>query len=472
MICERQGEILKPGVHSGKIAYSNQKYVIAKIKYLISADPKHNHSELNERVALVEGVNTLPFIEGEGPELFSEQFTQELYQFTDCYRANKKAPKEVVVDRVISFSPEDDVTPELALEIVKEAVVKVMKPLNNRLGLFAVHIDKQHIHVHFVISTVSTDGKIFNPRDDDKAWNKQMDWLESKYQLTQVTSRTKSTKKKPSNKALQKKKRTGELTQIEKHQQVIDRAIEQAGCDFMRFLSLLAAAKMQPIANMKKVGSPVRGMSFLMADEMFAGGTLGIDYRWGNLRKKVGFDDQNPEHLKALFALMTKYEEQSKLECSISSSDSPISDKDHYDDVQTLFDYKPEEFTDLPKPKKWSSKSVLYKAFTHEYIAGDIVYFWRPRKNEAFREVQDQHNHHRIITKNGLNKTVCKAMVERAKELNWKSIRVKGSDKFKELIVAEAVRKGIKVIDEDGTNLSSLYEQGHLRLSPESVISK
>jgi len=459
MICERQGETLKPGVHSGKIAYSNQKYVIAKIKYLISVNPKHKNSQLNERVALVEGLNTLPVFEGEDPDLFAEQLTQELYQFTDCYRANKKPPKEVVVDRVISFSPEDDVTPELALEIVKEAVAKVMKPLDDRFGLFAVHTDQQHTHVHFLISTVSADGKIFNPRDDDKIWNKQMDRLESKYQLTQVASRSKAVKKKPSNKALQKKKRTGELTQIEKHQQVIDLAIEQAGCDFLRFLSLLAAAKMQLIANMKKVDSPVEGMSLLMADEMFAGGALGTQYRWGNLKKKLGFDDQNPEHLKALFALMMSYEEQSKLECSISSGDSPVSVQDHYDDVQTLFDYKPEEFTDLPKPKKWSAKSVLYKAFTHEYIAGDIVYFWRPRKNEAFREVQDQNNHHRIITKNGLNKTVCKAMVERAKELNWESIIVSGSDRFKELIVVEAMKKGIKVFDENGNDLIKLYKQ-------------
>ena len=432
---------------------------MAKIKYLVSADSKHKHSELNERVALVEGINTMPFLEGEDPELFSEQFTQELYQFTDCYRANKKAPKEVVVDRAISFSPEDNVTPELALEIVKEAVTKVMKPLDYRLGLFAVHTDKKHTHVHFLISTVSTDGKIFNPRDDDKAWNKEMNRLESKYQLTQVASRSRAARKKPTNKALQKKKRTGELTQIEKHQQVIDLAIEKSNGDFLVFLKLLAAAKILPIANMKQAGSVIRGMSFLMNDEVFAGGSLGIDYRWGNLKKKIGFDDHNPKHSAALFDLMVRYEKQSKLECSVSSSDSPAQSENLYDDVQTLFDYKPEAFTDLPKPKTHSSRSVLARAFTHEYIAGDIVYFWRPRKNEAFREVQDQYNHHRIITKSGLNKTVCRAMVERAKELNWESITVKGSDKFKELVVAQAVKHGIKVVDEKGRILSMNFRE-------------
>jgi hypothetical protein len=455
MICERQGETLKPGIHTGKIAYKNQQYVIAKIKYLVSADPKHKHSELNERVALVEGLNTLPFIEGEDPDLFAEWFTQDLYQFTASYRANKKPPKEVVVDRVISFSPEDDVTPELALEIAKEAVAKVMKPLDNRLGLFVVHIDKKHTHVHFLLSTVSIDGKIFNPRDDDKAWNKQLDRLESKYQLTQVASRSKTVKKKPSNKALQKKKRTGELSQIEKHQQVIDLAIERANGDFALFLDLLAAAKMQPVANMKKADSEVRGMSFYMDDEMFAGGVLNTAYRWGNLKKKIGFDDQNPSHSTALFDLMIRYEQQSKLECSVISSDSPVQSENLYDDVQTLFDYKPEAFTYLPKPKSYSNRSVLARAFTHEYIDGDIVYFWKPRKNEAFREVQDQNDDHRIITKNGLNKTVCKAMVERAKELNWESITVTGSYKFKELIIKEAMKHGIEVRDERGKVLQS-----------------
>ncbi|MEM5529726.1 relaxase/mobilization nuclease domain-containing protein [Gammaproteobacteria bacterium AS21] len=457
MICERQGEALKPSTHTGKITYSNQQYVIAKIKYLVSADPKHKHSALHERVALVEGINTLPFIGSEDPELFAEQFTNELYQFTDTYRANKRPPKEIVVDRVISFSPEDDVTPELALKIVREAVAKVMKPLDNRLGLFAVHTDKKHTHVHFLISTVSIDGRIFNPRDDDKAWNKEMNRLEIKHQLTQVGSRDKSAKKKPTNKALQKKKRTGELTYIEKHQQVIDLAIEKANSDFFLFLKLLAAGKMQPIANMKKIDSQVRGMSFFMNDELFAGGTLGTAFRWGNLKKKIGFDDQNPNHSATLFNLMKMYEQQSKLECSISSSDSPIQEEELYENVQTLFDYKPEAFTDLPKPKLKSKKSVLYRAFTHEYIAGDIVYFWRPRKNEAFREVQDRNNAHRIITKNGLNKTVCEAMIERAKELGWRSITVTGSEKFKELIVKQAIKNGIEVRDENGVSLTVIY---------------
>ena len=455
MICERQGETLKPNLHSGKISYSNQEYVIVKIKYLVSADPKNQSNKNGERVALVEAINTLPFLDTEDPEIFAEQFTQDLYQFTDTYRANKRPPKEVVIDRVISFSPEDDVTPELALEIVKKAVTKVMKPLDGRVGVFAVHIDKLHIHVHFIISTVSTDGKIFNPRDDDKAWNKEMNRLELKHELTQVGSRVKAAKKKLTNKALQKKKRTGETSQLEKHQQVIDIAIEKAAGDFLLFLNLLAAKNLQPIANMKDQNSSVRGVSFLMNDELFSGGALGSAYRWGNLKKKIGFDDQNSKHINELYRLKSIYEKQAKMECSFSSSDSPAQQEDLYDDVQTLFDYKPEATTHLPKPKKQSKKSVLYRAFRHEVIAGDIVYYWRSNKREAFREVIDSRGQHRIITKNGLNKTVCKAMVQRAKELNWSAIRVKGSDKFKEQIVAEAQILNIRVFDENGIELTA-----------------
>ena len=458
MICERQGEKLKPGTHTGKIAYSNQHYVIAKIKYLVSIDPKHKHNELNERVALVEGINTMPFLDTEDPEIFAEQFTKDLYEFTDIYRANKKPPQEIVIDRVISFSPDDDVTPELALKIAKKAVSKVMKPLDNRLGLFAVHIDKEHIHVHFLISTVSTNGKIFNPRDDDKAWNKEMNTLELEYQLTQVGSREKAAKKKPTNSALQSKKRTGELTQLEKHQAAIDLAIEKAAGDFLLFLNLLAANNMQPIANMRDQNSSVRGMSFLMNDELFPGGSLGLTYRWGNLRKKIGFDDKNSKHISELYRLKSIYEKLAQIECSVSSNDSPPQQEDLYDDVQTLFDYKPEATTHLPKPKKKSKKSVLYKAFSHEFIAGDIVYFWRSNKTEAFREVTDSRGHHRIITKNGLNKTVCKAMVLRAKELNWSAIQVKGTDKFKEQIVKEARILNIRAFDENGKELKAVVK--------------
>ena len=46
-------------------------------------------------------------------------------------------------------------------------------------------------------------------------------------------------------------------------------------------------------------------------------------------------------------------------------------------------------------------------------------------------------------------------MVERAKELNWRAIRVKGSDKFKEQIVEEARVLNIRVFDENGKELTA-----------------
>jgi hypothetical protein len=452
MISERQGEESSSNKHRGKISFSNQGYVINKTKYLVSADPCHKNYRPGERVALVESSNVLPFFENDDPGLYAERLVQELYEWTDKYRGNKKPPKDVVVDRVISFSPDDDVSPEQAMAIAKQAVEAVMGPLDSRFSLFVVHAEKDHLHVHFLASTVDQKGKVFNPREDDKIWNKQMDRLEQKYDLTQVGSRDPAAKKKPTNKELQRKKRTGEPAFRELHQDVLDAAVDHANGDFMQFIAMLAANNMIPISNMSSSESKIRGMSFSMNGVLLPGGELGTSYRWGHLQKRIGFDDENQEHKEALYDILTAYNKESEQECSTSPEGSSPPSPALYDDVETLLDMPPEQTTDFPMPKGKPVDIDLYRVFNHEFANGDIIYSWKPRRSEAFREVNDA-GQHRMITKNGLNKTVCTAMCQRALELGWSGIKVAGSAEYKANMVKIASRHNLRVVDENGIEM-------------------
>lgn len=475
MICERQGEQSRPNKRTGKISYSNAAYVSSKASYMVSVDPKHKDYQPGERVALVQANNTLPYFESADPKVFGEQFAAAVYDFTATYRAAKKPPKEVVVDRVFSFHPDDDVTPEQAIEIIKEAIENVMGPLDDRLSLFAVHQDTKHLHVHFMGSTVCKQGKVFNPRSDDKLWNKELDALEKKHDLVGVGSREPGKKKKPSGNNKQRENRTGDPSKLELHQRAIDAAIDQANGNFMKFLTALAASNIIPVANMSNP-ERVRGCSFYLDGETFTGTALGTDYKWGNLKNQVGFDANNPEHSQALWQHLQSFEQESKQECSVSEKDAPAPSRDLYDDVPDLLNQPPGNDTDLPKPKGTPANQALYRCFKHEYQDGDITYYWKPRKNEAFREVKADPDHHRMITKNGMNKTVCTGMLQRAKELGWSSIRITGSVEFKANMVELAQRYNIRVLDKDGTELTppqrtkpvsdwdSLTEREHARV--------
>lgn len=54
----------------------------------------------------------------------------------------------------LSYSPEDRITPEKALENAKE-LVRGTKEFENHEVFFSVHTDKDYIHVHFIINSVN-----------------------------------------------------------------------------------------------------------------------------------------------------------------------------------------------------------------------------------------------------------------------------------------------------------------------------
>lgn len=98
--------------------------VSVKVKYLISG-----HSEESNRVLLVE-FDEDTFIDiFQSPAVIAEQFSQEMYDFTLDARGNKEMSAMLAQDISTSFSIRDNamLTPQLAVDIVKEQVKIVMR---------------------------------------------------------------------------------------------------------------------------------------------------------------------------------------------------------------------------------------------------------------------------------------------------------------------------------------------------------
>ncbi len=91
------------------------------------------------------------------PNLSKEQFltTQEIFK-TNKYDGTNK--KEILAHHFSqNFNPKDNVTPEVAFEIAKETVKKHFG--DDFQVMIATHVDKDHIHNHFIVNSISMNGK-------------------------------------------------------------------------------------------------------------------------------------------------------------------------------------------------------------------------------------------------------------------------------------------------------------------------
>lgn len=266
--------------------------VAGKAAYLVEVDPRHDDYEPGERVALIKASNAMPILPGEEAPVFGEQFAAEIENWTIDKRGDKEMPKNLVQDWVISFHPDDNVTPEKALEIAEEARAMVMP--GERSELLAVHVNTEHMHVHGLTSTTDENGKIWNPNIDYRHWEMAMEELEIKYDLTRVENRIAMDRyaevKAPSGNELQMVNRTGEPSTRMLLQELIGSAMADKP-DFETFAERLDAAGVVVKPNVASTGR-VSGASFAKDGEIMKGSDLGKKFTWGKLSKALGYEEE------------------------------------------------------------------------------------------------------------------------------------------------------------------------------------
>lgn len=101
----------------------------------------------------------------------SMDFNSVYGSFLDVKKEWDKDDKRMYAHTVISFPPNEAITPEQALEF---GIRFAEKTYNGYQVAVAVHLDKEHTHIHFVINSVSyIDGKKFQKSRNDLKRDKE-----------------------------------------------------------------------------------------------------------------------------------------------------------------------------------------------------------------------------------------------------------------------------------------------------------
>jgi len=175
--------------------------------------------------------------------------------------------------------------------MTREAVREVMS--SDRAAIYSVHGDTSCLHVHFEVSTVDSNGKIYAKPFDFRDWEKSMERLEIKYELERVVQRKAMEKddprreikiKAPSRAELEIAVKDGTPSPKMEALRVLDAAKAEAKTmtQFMDMVEANEGYEIVPGSGTSKIA----GYSLRCPDGvMIKGSDFGKSYSWGGIVK-------------------------------------------------------------------------------------------------------------------------------------------------------------------------------------------
>ena len=236
-----------------------------------------------------------------------DAFEREIKTFNRQWKQGRKlkeTSKDAVVG-VISFGENDDVNPDSALALAKEAVSRAMP--GTRKTMFAVHNDANVLHVHFIASTVDMEtGKAYAPTGEYgamfRSWERVNEALELEnptllqhvqQRYSEAADLTRVVQVKATKYASTKQvERAGIETRpdVDLKQQIIE-AYEQSP-DFATYLDNLELAGVRVVPNMG--ATKCSGLSYALLNDhdnrAIKGSELGKKFSFNNLSKEKNYD--------------------------------------------------------------------------------------------------------------------------------------------------------------------------------------
>lgn len=310
-------EITKQNTKTGKPL--SAKDVASYARYCLSPKPGDEQYKNGERVAASEFNNLFPgIIEAGQEELIAENIASDLEQWAIDKRAGKKSAKYPYVLGSLSFHPDDRLTPEQAIQRTQEAIQQVMP--GKRPAMLVCHTDTDHMHVHFVVSTVDEFGKNWQPAGRTySAWELEAERQEIEYGYTRVQQRIACASqdkdrevqvKPPSSLEIQIMNRTGKATPKQEAKAVIDKILESKPGTITAFADLLEQVDGYQFLPAGFSGK-CQGWSIRCPDGVaIKGSDFGKAYSFAGLAKNYGvhYDENNDS--KAISSRRSRQENQ------------------------------------------------------------------------------------------------------------------------------------------------------------------
>lgn len=275
-----------------------------------------------------------------------------------------------------SFSPQDNISPDKALEIVKELYEKTHKL--NREHVFAVHNDNGNIHVHFIWAPRDHSKRIYYEKDDYKSIEAALRALEVKYHLTRVLKVKSLVQTLPRH---SKNEKILAYRGVKTHKDEFKRGIETAFSNLLPFKNTTT----QFLYNLYHDGFDIipngkHSFSLQKEGQTFKASDLGIQYK--NLVSRL--DEQ-----VSFAGLMQHYSAKPR----------------RYDGSLFMFTTEDNHFLTAVK-----HQTVLHKKFTHCLNENDVECFYKnTNQSKAFEYYQDPS----CVTFMDLSRDTLKAGIQR-----------------------------------------------------------
>jgi len=306
-------------VHRAKASGDIQRY----IRYTIAPekDQKNPNYKHGERTLAIES-DYVSIGSDVQRNRTSNHITDQFIAWNEEKRAGNTKPKSPAVLGVISFSASDTekfysttdngtryLDHQKIIAVAREAVSETMG--GDRPMYFALHGDKEHLHVHFAASMVNSQGKIYDGSKmvneegktvsirDFRKWEMTNETLEQKYDLEKVSHRKafehqgehrQSQVARPSNAVVNLAKK-GEIAPSLDLAGRLDFAYTNCNKQFDQFLELAEHAGIRIKPNMN--ATKVNGLAFACddMDGFIKASDLGNRYKWTKLEKELHYDN-------------------------------------------------------------------------------------------------------------------------------------------------------------------------------------
>ena len=297
-----------------------QRYV----RYTIAPEEEQNHKDyvFGERTLELESDYIDIGLDVERNRT-SHEITDQIMQWNDEKRAGKKQPASPALAGVIAFSINDTdklytttqhgvryLDRKRAIQIARENLGETMG--YDRPMFLSLHGDKDHLHVHFVVGIVDSQGKIWDGSTmtndqgekvkvrDYRQWEITNEKLEIKYGLERVSHRKafehegehrQAQIKRPSN-AVVHLANKGEIAPSLDLAGRLDYAYSNCDKQFDKFLELSEQVGLTIKPNMGT--TKVNGLSFSIdgMDIFIKASDLGNKYKWTKLAKDLNYEHE------------------------------------------------------------------------------------------------------------------------------------------------------------------------------------